>query len=233
MLLTYESRHVGDIRVVTCRGSIAEGRELAALQQDVGESLRETPYIVADVGAVDFIDSCGVGFLVRLHTKAQRAGGGLKLCALPARIGEVLRVTHLATIFGIYGTQAEAISACYEAASSSSSDSLVSTKPDVLCVDGSPNVLAYVRELLKGAGFGVLTVTNIPDALVLTTATRPKLVIISAALRSSSGAEAFTSSSEPRTPPVIELPYEFSKDEAGHAGRDLLERVRSAMAALG
>jgi anti-sigma B factor antagonist len=114
MLLTYESRHVGDIRVVTCRGSIAEGTALAALQQYVDDSLRETPYIVADVGAVDFIDSCGVGFLVRLHTKAQRAGGGLKLCALPARIAEVLRVTHVATIFAIYGTQAEAIAACYE-----------------------------------------------------------------------------------------------------------------------
>jgi anti-anti-sigma factor len=231
MLLTYESRHLGDIRVVMCRGSIAEGTELAALQQYVDDSLRETPYIVADVGAVDFIDSCGVGFLVRLHTKAQRAGGGLKLCALPARIAEILRVTHVATIFGIYGTQTEAIAACYEAAPSSGS--LVPIQPDVLCVDGSPNVLAYVRELLKGAGFGVLTVTNIPDALVLSTATRPKLVIISAALRSSSAAQAFTSSSEgPRTPSVIELPHGFSKDEAGHAARDLLERVRSAMAAL-
>ena len=235
MLLTHESRHVGDIRVVTCRGSIADSRELAALQQYVDDSLRETPHIVADVGAVDFIDSCGVGFLVRLHTKAQRAGGGLKLCALPARIAEVLRVTHVATILEIYGTQAEAIAACYEAAPSSSSDSLASLKPDILCVDGSLNVLAYVRELLKGAGFRVQTVTNIPDALVLSTATRPKLVIISAALRSSSGAQqAFTSSSAgPRPPSVIELAPEFSTDEAGHAARDLLERVRSAMAALG
>ena len=232
MLLTYESRHVGDITVITCRGSIAEGRELAALQQHVDEVLPETPYIVGDLGAVDFIDSSGIGFLVRLHAKAQRAGGDLKLCALPARVAEVLRVTNMVTIFGTYATQAEAIAACYETAPSA--DSTVTIKPDVLCVDGSPNVLAYVREVLKGAGFGVLTVTNIPDALVLSTATRPKLVIISAALRSMSGAQAFTSASEgPRRPSVIELPHEFSKDEAGHAARDLLERVRSAMAALG
>ena len=228
MLLTYESRHVGDISVVTCRGSITESRELAALQQNLDESLRETPHIVADIGAVDFIDSCGVGFLVRLHVKAQRAGGGLKLCALPARIADVLQVTHVATIFGIYGSQAEAIAACYEAVPLS--DSPVSIKPDVLCVDASPNVLAYVRELLRGAGFAVLTVTNIADALVLSTATRPKLVIISAALRSSSAAQAFSGSSAgTRTPSVIELPPEFSKDEAGHAARELLESVRSAM----
>jgi anti-sigma B factor antagonist len=231
-LLTYESRQVGDITVVTCRGSIAEGRELAALQQYVDDLLRETPYIVADVGAVDYIDSSGVGLLLRLQTKAHRAGGDLKLCAVPARIAEVLRVTHLMSIFGTYGTQAEAIAACYEA--TPSSDSLVPIKIDVLCVDGSRDVLAYVRALLKGAGFGVLTVTNIADALVVATATRPKLVIISAALRSTSGAQAFTSSSaEPRRPSVIELPPEFSKDEAGHAARDLLERVRSAVAALG
>jgi anti-sigma B factor antagonist len=232
MLLTYESREVGDITVVTCRGSIAESKELAALQQRVHDLLRETPHIVADLGAVDFIDSSGVGLLLRLHTKAQRAGGDLRLCALPARIAEVLRVTHLAPIFATYATQSEAISARYEAAPSSPSP--VTVKTNVLCVDGSPDVLAYVRELLKGAGYGVLTVTNIADAVVLSTATRPNLVIISAALRSTSGAQAFVNSSggAPR-PAVIELPPEFSKDEAGHAARDLLEKVRSAIAALG
>jgi anti-sigma B factor antagonist len=232
MLLTYESRHVGDIAVVTCRGSIAEGKELAALQRYAGDLLRETAYIVADLGAVDFIDSDGVGLLVRLHTKARSAGGDLKLCALPARIAEVLRMTHLITIFGTYSTQAEAIAACYEAAPSS--QPLVTLKTNVLCVDGSPDVLAYVRELLKGAGYGVLTVTNIADAVVLSTATRPKLVVISAALRSTSAAQVFTNSGGgARGPAVIELPPEFSRHEAGHAAQDLLERVRSAMAALG
>jgi hypothetical protein len=66
-LLTYERRHVGDITVVMCRGPIAEGRDLAALQQEVDDVLPETPYIVADLGAVDFIDSSG------MHAKAQRA----------------------------------------------------------------------------------------------------------------------------------------------------------------
>jgi anti-sigma B factor antagonist len=231
MLLTYETRHVGDIAVVACRGSIAEGKELAALQQYLDHLLSETVYIVADLGAVDFIDSSGVGFLLRLHTKAQSAGGDLKLCALPARITEVLRITHLVTTFSIYGTQAEAIGACYEPAPASTSR--VTLKTDILCVDESRDVLAYVRELLKGAGFGVQTVTNIADAAVLSTATRPKLVIISAALHARSGAQAFTNSTGgARRPSVIELPHEFSKDEAGHAARDLLERVSIAMAAL-
>src|SRR5262245_53093263 len=232
MLLTYESRHVGDIAVVTCRGSIADGNELTALQRHTNDLFRETAYIVADLSAVDYIDSSGVGVLVRLHTKARSAGGDLKLCALPARIAEVLRLTRLVSIFGTYGTQAEAIAACYEAAPSPQSP--VAFKTNVLCVDGSPDVLAYVRELLKGAGYGVLTVTNIADAVVLSTATRPNLVVISAALRSTSGAHVFINSGgEARRPAVIELPPEFSRDEAGHAARDLLERVRSAMADLG
>src|SRR5262245_52138292 len=113
MSLTYESRHIGDITVVTCRGSIAEGKELATLQQHVNDWLRETPYAVVDLGAVEFIDSSGIGFLVRLRTKAQSAGGDVKLCALPPRVAEVLRMTHLAGLFGSYATQAEAIAACY------------------------------------------------------------------------------------------------------------------------
>jgi len=232
MLLTYESRHVGDITVVTCRGSFADGQELAALQRYADDLLGETAHIVADLGAVEFIDSCGVGSLVRLHSKARRAGGDLKLCGLPTRVAEVLRLTHLLSIFGTYATQAEAIAACYEAAPSL--QSLVTVETDVLCVDGSPDVLAYLRELLKGAGYGALTVTNIADAVVLSTATRPKLVVISAALRSTSGAHVFTDAGGgARRPAVIELPPEFSRLEAGHAARDLLERVRSAMAALG
>jgi PleD family two-component response regulator len=156
----------------------------------------------------------------------------LKLCALPARVAEVLRMTHLTPLFGNSGTQAEAIAACHQAAPSSQSS--VTVKTDVLCVDGSPDALAYAREVLKRAGFGVLTATNIADAVVLATTTRPKIVIISAALRSITGAQAFTSSSGGvRRTTVIELPHDFSKDEAGHAARDLLERVQSAMAAIG
>ena len=232
MLLMYESRHVGDITVITCRGSIAEGKELAILQQHVSDWLRETAYIVTDLSAVDFIDSSGIGYLVRLHAKAQRAGGDLKLCALPARVAEVLRMTNLTSLFGVYGSQAEAIAACYQAAKSSQSP--VTFQTDILCVDESPDALAYLRELLKRAGFGVLTATNIADAAVLLTTTRPKLVIISAALRSITGVDSFTKSSGgARRPTVIDLPQDFSKDEAGHAARDLLARVQSAMAALG
>ena len=230
MLLTYESRHVGDIAVVTCRGSFADGRELAALHRYADDLLQETVHIVADLGAVEYIDSSGVGSLVRLHTKARRAGGDLKLCALPTRIAEVLRLTHLLSIFGTYGTQAEAIAACYDARPSL--QSLAVSETNVLCVDGSPDVLAYLRELLKGAGYGVLTVTNMADAVVLSTATRPRLVVISAALGSTSGARALSNSDGgARRPVVIELPPEFSRLEAGHAARDLLEKVRSAMAA--
>ena len=232
MLFTYESRHVGDITVITCRGSLAEGKELAILQQHVGDWLRESAYIVTDLGAVDFIDSSGLGFLVRLHAKAQRAGGDLKLCALPARVAEVLRMTHLTSLFGVYGSEAEAIAACYQAGKPSQSPDTFHT--DILCVDESPDALAYVRELLKRAGFGVLTATNIADAAVLSTTTRPKIVIISAALRSITGIHSFTrSNGEAGRPTVIDLPQDFSKDEAGHAARDLLARVQSAMAALG
>ena len=69
----------GRFAVVTCRGSFADGRELAALHRYADDLLQETVHIVADLGAVEYIDSSGVGSLVRLHTKARRAGGDLKL----------------------------------------------------------------------------------------------------------------------------------------------------------
>jgi hypothetical protein len=50
----------------------------------------------------------------------------------------------------------------------------------------SLDVIAYLREVLRQAGHGVMTSDNLPDALMLVRATRPKLIVMSADFRSES-----------------------------------------------
>ena len=89
-------------------------------------------------------------------------------------------------------------------------------------------MLAYVCEILRQAGFGVLSSDNLPDALMLLRAVRPKAVVISSVLRAARAtgtAESFNTLADALG--VIELSADFSHRDAGEAGERLLDRVRS------
>lgn len=226
MRISLENRRVGDIAVVTCRGRIVEGAESTALQQLLDELLPDGPYVILHLGGVDFIDSSGLGLLVRCTTRTRNAHGSLKLCALSPKIAEVLKVTHLERVFEAYESEADAITAFYQRASSGAGASRL--KADILCVDPSVDVQAYLRELLGQGGYGVLTAGNLPDALILLQATQPKLVIIGAELRSARGTQAAEKlNTLADALAVIELPADFSRREAGEAGQRLLDQVRA------
>jgi anti-sigma B factor antagonist len=229
--LALKNRRAEEITVVECVGRIVEGAEADALQQLVTDLIQESPYIVLHLGGVDFIDSSGLGLLVRCLIRTEHVHGLLRLCAAPPRILEALRMTGLTTVFQIYDTEADAIAGFYR---SPSGERRAAAHANILCVEQSANVLAYVGQLLRQAGYVVVTTGNLPDALTLLTATRPKLVVIGAALRAARNtraAERFNALADPLT--VIQLPADFSIQEAGHAGRRLLEEVRAVLGPSG
>ena len=228
MSLAVESRRLGDVILISCTGRIVEGDESAALRELVESALPHDPYFVFDLSAVDSIDSGGLGLLVRLLSRAQSAGGDLKLCALPPRVSEILRITRLQTIFDTHPSPEDAVAAFYRGVSTAThADRL---KTDILCVASSRDVIAYVREVLGQAGHGVMTSDNLPDAVMLLRATRPKLIVIDADLRTAQNtpaADVFNGIAKGY--PVIELPLDFSHRDAGEAARLLVEQVRSAL----
>ena len=228
MALSLQSRRVGNIAVVTCRGRIVEGAEAATLREHLDALLPQDPCIILDLGEVQFIDSSGLGLLIRFLTRTQTAGGNLALCAVPASIRRVLKMTHLRTIFGSHASQAEAISTFYTRATPAGALSRFNT--DILCVERSANVQAYVRELLGQWGYGVITAGSLSDALILLKVTAPKVVVVSAELRliaDTPAGDIFDGLADALS--VIELPAGFSYRDAGEAGHQLLEKVRAAM----
>jgi anti-sigma B factor antagonist len=227
--LSFQSRRVGDITVVKCSGRIVEGAESAGLQQQLNDLIAENPYIILNLGEVDFIDSSGIGLLLRFLTRAQNAHGNLKLCAVSSKVSDVLRVTNLKSVLESYGSEADAVADFYRRAKSPSGSSL---RANIVCVEKSPDVLAYVRELLRQAGYDVVTTGNLADALTLLTATRPKLVVVGAEFRSmrdTRAAETFNRLADALA--VVELPADFSRNDAGEAGRQLLDHVRALIGA--
>jgi anti-sigma B factor antagonist len=227
MAISLSHRQIGDITAVTCSGRIVEGDEARSLKEHF-DTLEHRRYVVVHLGGVTFVDSAGLGLLVRLLTRAQRSGGDLKLCAVPPRIVEVLRMTRLQTILEAYDTEADAVASFYHPSKRTTSGYRFTT--DILCADVSADLLAYVGQLLGQAGYGVVSAYNLPDAVILLNATRPRLVIVGQSIRDVTGtasSETFARLTQGR--PVIDLPADFGRHEAGAAGEEILQRVRLAL----
>src|SRR6185295_19681847 len=218
MPLSIDSHRAGEITVLTCSGRIVEGAESATLQKHVDALIAEGPYIILHLGGVEFIDSSGLGLLVRCLIRLESLHGLIRVCAASSRIAEAFRITGLNTLFKVFDSEAEAVAGFYDLPMGKRA---AGAGANILCVEQSADVLAYVGQVLRQAGFVVITTTNLPDALTLLTATQPKVIVISADLRAQRGtaaADTFNKQADALT--VIELSAGFSGQEAASAGRD-------------
>jgi anti-sigma B factor antagonist len=57
------------------------------------------PVVDVDLGAVTFIDSSGLGSLVRVQRSAEHAGRQLRLANVPRAVNRILEVTGLDDLF--------------------------------------------------------------------------------------------------------------------------------------
>jgi anti-sigma B factor antagonist len=220
--LSLNTRGVGKVTIVRCTGRIASG-EIDVLHAHIVDLLRDRSDIVLHLGEVAFVDSSGLGMLVRLLTSTRSARGDLKLCQVPEVVQKVLKITSLTTLFDIQDSEENAVLAFYRRQAAPARTA--PTGLTVLCIDQSANVLAYLRELLSRAGYSVLTNNNLRDAMILLRATRPGLAILGPSLRGAPGAEeTFRNAC---AAPVLELGDEFSTLEAGQAASELLEKIRA------
>jgi anti-sigma B factor antagonist len=104
------------ILVVDCIGRIVFGEESSLLRETVKKAISQNSRIVLNLGEVSYIDSGGLGTLVALRTTALNAGGEIKLTNLTKRVGDLLQVTKLLTVFEVYNSEAEAIDSFRKAA---------------------------------------------------------------------------------------------------------------------
>jgi anti-sigma B factor antagonist len=226
MALSLDTRGVGEVTIVRCSGRIVAGETAESLRRHIATLLLDRRDIVLHLGAVDFIDSSGLGTLVRLLTSIRRARGDLKLCHVPQNLDKVLKLTKLISLFDTLSSEEDAVSAFYKRTGSPGRSPVAG--PSVMCVDTSADVLAYLRELLRGAGYNVMTSSNLHDSLILIRATSPSLIVIGPNLSASPGTEqAFAGACAAL--PVLKLGSEFSTLEAGRAGSEVLEQIRASL----
>ncbi len=109
MELKLSVRNVNGIAVVDAAGRLIFGDESASLRDTVKTVISENKRIILNLGEVTYIDSGGLGTLVALYTTARSAGGDIKLASLTKRVGDLLQVTKLLTVFDVYDTEKQAL----------------------------------------------------------------------------------------------------------------------------
>jgi anti-sigma B factor antagonist len=102
MQLRMSTRTIDDVLVLDCSGRVVFGEESASLRDTVKKLLAGSPNLVLNMREVSYLDSGGLGTLVSLYTTAQNAGGAVKLSSLSQRVGDLLQVTKIFTIFEVF-----------------------------------------------------------------------------------------------------------------------------------
>lgn len=218
--LTIQSRRVGYVTVVDCIGRLVAGEDSIALNNEVKRNIDNHINVVVNLGAITFVDSSGLGMLVRLASTTKHTPAGVKFCGANEQMRKVIELTKLSSVLSLHASEDQAIAA-FDSKNPARSVATFS-ESTILCLDESVDLLAYLRESLERAGFRTQSAKTIPDAILLVRTIRPTLVV--AGQQFAARVSAMTGELKI---PMITLDEEFSTREAGEAISGLLEQVRT------
>ena len=103
-------RQVADVTVLDLEGKILLGEGDVQLKQCVSELItRGVRRVLLNCREVPYMDSSGLGEVVRCYTAIKRAGGELKLLNLTKRLIDLFTITKLITVFETFDSEDQAI----------------------------------------------------------------------------------------------------------------------------
>ena len=105
-----EERSAGDVIVLDLKGKMTLGEGDELLKDKINSLVMQgRRKVVLNLGEVPYIDSAGLGEIVRTYTTISRQGGSMKLLNLTKRITDLLSITKLLTVFETYDNEADAV----------------------------------------------------------------------------------------------------------------------------
>ena len=106
-----EERALENVVVLDLKGKLTIGEGDQLLKETI-QKLMEKGHnnLLLNLEGVPYVDSAGLGEIVRTYTTVSRQGGSLKLLNLTKRITDLLAITKLLTVFDTFESEAEAVS---------------------------------------------------------------------------------------------------------------------------
>jgi len=98
------------ITIIDLVGEVTIGEGDVALRKEINDIVgQDRLNIILNLTRVSFIDSSGIGEIVRSYTTVNKHDGRLVLLGLQSKIRDLFAITRLITIFDTYENEKEAI----------------------------------------------------------------------------------------------------------------------------
>jgi anti-sigma B factor antagonist len=107
--MKFETKEIYNALVITVKGRLMGGPEAenfhTILQKSIDDNIKN---IIVDLSDIGFVNSSGIGILVRGFNRMKNEGGNLKLAGLSEKVSGVLAITKLNNVLEQYNTVDEA-----------------------------------------------------------------------------------------------------------------------------
>ena len=108
--MTVTERAIGSVTILDVAGTITLGEGADALRDKVRSLLQQgRKQLVVNLAGVSYMDSAGLGELVRSHATATQQSAVLKLTNVTKRLQDLLVITKLSTVFDSYDDESSAL----------------------------------------------------------------------------------------------------------------------------
>jgi anti-sigma B factor antagonist len=108
--MKFSTRKIGDVVVVDVEGKILLGEGDVEIKRTVDNFLQKgDKNVLLNLTKVPYIDSAGLGEIIRCFTALRRSGGSFKLLSPNSRIIDLLSITNMLNVFDWYDDESTAL----------------------------------------------------------------------------------------------------------------------------
>jgi anti-sigma B factor antagonist len=105
-----ERRKVGNVTILDLKGKILFGDGIDELRQSINGAIKDgEKQMVLNFAEVPYLDSTGLGEVVRSYTTLKKEGGTVKIANLTNKVKDLMMVTKLITVFETFESENEAV----------------------------------------------------------------------------------------------------------------------------
>jgi anti-sigma B factor antagonist len=104
MIIDMEPRELSpDVSALIFTGRFVLGNRLKDVEHSIQQSIQQgMKKLVLDFTGVNFIDSSGIGVLAFCLGSMEEAGGKMVMVCPPGQVRQLMKLTHLDQVMGIY-----------------------------------------------------------------------------------------------------------------------------------
>ena len=108
--MKFSTRKTDDIVIIDVDGKILLGDGDVEIKEAVDNLLEQgQKKVLLNLGKVPYMDSAGLGELIRCFTALRKSGGHFKLLSPNPRIKDLFNITKLLNVFDCYDSESVAI----------------------------------------------------------------------------------------------------------------------------